>query len=266
MGKKRPSDATPVTQLNDVPELQIDRNDRFPDCLRLSLIPHWVGPAELRLDVQLEFADMWVDWETSRYLFLKSQWRFRFSLSAGELCLDLRSLSSPPEKRNFRLDLPVSRQVTRSVFAESTSVVQGDKAIEGGWEKGLPKLKVTMSEGNPVTTVTRATDSYSDTQISISSKGSDDAPKWVLRSRVLEGVLEGVINSWLATLQVLSTPFELTARFVTSFDGIRVLEVDSPEYADASPKRQRVLKAMMQRFVRETVDDWISKCELRSQR
>ena len=47
-------------------------------------------------------------------------------------------------------------------------------------------------------------------------------------------------------------------------DSIRIVDIDSPEFAKASPNRQGVLKQLMRQFIRECAADWISKCELTS--
>ena len=76
-------------------------------------------------------------------------------------------------------------------------------------------------------------------------KGTSNAPKWVFTCQALDDCLTGTIADRLATLDVVGLPCSLTARFATSLEAIRILEVDSIDFARASPKRQAVLKIKM---------------------
>jgi hypothetical protein len=208
------------------------------------------------------FADMWEDCSLPALLLLKQQFRFRFSLASGELRLDLEALKSLPAKRNFRYDLPIDREVRGSLAVETTDSHEAERGITAGWSEGTPQASVSVADTATVRKVRRTTESYARHQVTIAHKGSQDAPTWAFRSGAIDGTLTGGLTDWLATLDVVSVPCRLTARFTTSFDAIRVLEVDSPQYAGATPNKQAALRVLMRKHVRRRIDQWVSKCDV----
>ena len=246
--------------------LAVQHDDRFADCVRLRITPALADSSHLRLDFELSFADMWVDMETRRYRVLREAWRFRFAIRGGELSLALNRLASRTAERNFHRMLPHTQTVAHTASTEAAESFESSGTLAAGSASWVPEGSIRLSSGRSRADKRTATDAYPREQVVIYHKGSEESPKWVIRTETVDGVLLGSVHDWLATLDIVGRPFSVDATFTTSLNSVCILEVDNHEFAATSDRRKRILSRVMQKFVRDSVEDGVSTAVVRSRR
>jgi hypothetical protein len=247
-------------------DLAVQHDDRFADCVRLRIIPALADPSRLRLEFELSFADMWLDMETRKYRVLREAWRFRFAIRGGELSLVLNRLASRTTERNFHRMLPRTQAVQHTASTETAGSFESSGTLAAGSASWIPEGSIRLSAGRSRADKRTATDAYPRQQVVIYHKGSEESPKWVIRTDTVDGVLLGSVHDWLATLDIVGRPFSVNAAFTTSLNGVCILEVDNHEFDTTSDRRKRILTRVMQKFVRDSVEEGVSTAVVRSRR
>jgi hypothetical protein len=213
--------------------------------VRLRLDPSPLGDAELAVQLDLQFADEWIDLEARRYLFLREKWRFRFALAGGELLITLKGLLSPMGKRSFRQRVS-SLPGTHASPGQTTSpaFTAGGLGVAATSAAGLPGAAI-----RPYSAYTR---------------GGDAAPIWVFRAN--HGTsLVGLIRAQLATFDIADRPYLARARFTATAEMIRIEEIDSPRFPALSSRRRAVLRQLMIEYVHGLAQEYLSEARITSE-
>lgn len=247
---------------------QETHEDRFAECVRLRLKARKVKKRKLRLDVDINFADEWCDLETRRWLVLRDSWRFRFSIRSGELRLLLDQLTSPLEGRDLRLKLPLKEPRKRVSGHAATHIQEHEATSKVSGSAGILDASVSGEVGDRNLVRNEAGETRSDEHVSpqvlVHEKGDEANPSWSFRSNVEEEVLYGGVESSLAELEIGGKPYGVEASFRTSFQSVKVMEVDSAEFERLPALKRLAVVAAMREYVYAESREYMSRAAIRS--
>ena len=105
-------------------------------------------------------------------------------------------------------------------------------------------------------------DEYSRNIVVIYARGDEYEPKWSFESTDIDGYMRGNVKTWLADMDVLGFPFQLTAKFKTSYQNIRIEEVDGPAFHELKPQRRLIVKERLRKYIYSQIEDYLSKVDI----
>lgn len=143
--------------------------------------------------------------------------RVKFGIRGGELRLKLDNGKIPYASRSFNSPLSVSTVVEIELGQSSENV------NEVGASLSVDKPGLTAKR-NEKSTLGRK-EKFQETIFNISTKGSEEKPTWVFKANRDDMVMIGTLtDKKLATMEIISNPYSITATFEISMRDVRLTD------------------------------------------
>ena len=249
--------------------LDVSCINNHEDCLRLALAPEPKRNNKLRLNLDINFADEWINLSTRKYLVFTDDWRTRFCLKAGELIFKLNGLISHPSAREFKSTLAVEI-VTRTTGKQAETATEESEAnaadLNAGFDAKGPKVgggaSSSKKKAKSLKAIKSTSDTYETKTILIHAKGGDYTPTWTFRAQAIDGTLNGHIDEKLADLKVEREQIQLSASFVCSYSGLQILEVDGITFHEKSDPKKAAIVQLIHKSLYESIQQYVSKVDI----